>query len=168
MMEVAMDTILTASWSAQLPGRTIAVGISRGVPRGRGGFRRVPELFPGPWFRSVDPTTYLRRYAEILARLDPVAVRDRLLAFGGTPVLLCFERADDIQAGRRYCHRHLVAKWLEDTLGIAVPEMGHPRLDRFAHLRALGIAPPRFRGRSAASGPGDKPTNSKAKQRGAT
>jgi hypothetical protein len=95
----------------------------------------------------VSPEIYLRRYGEILARLDPAAVRDRLLAFGGTPVLLCFERAADIQAGRGYCHRHLVAQWLEDTLGIAVPEVDHPGLDRFAYLRALGLEPPRFRKR---------------------
>jgi hypothetical protein len=66
-----MPTILTASWSARLPGGTTAVGISRGTPRGRGGFRRLPALFPGPWFRSVAPETYLRRYAEILAPLGP-------------------------------------------------------------------------------------------------
>jgi hypothetical protein len=151
MTEVAMSTILTASWSARLPRGATAVAISRGTPRRSAGFRRLPALFPGPWFRSVAPQTYLRRYAEILARLDPVSVRDRLLTFGAVPVLLCFERAADVGAGRCFCHRHLVAQWLEDTLGISVPEVGHPGLDRFAHLRVLGIAPPRFRGRAGAS-----------------
>src|SRR5437660_1783561 len=113
-MEMAMAAILTANWSAQLPAGATAVGISRGTPRDRAGFRRLPALFPGPWFRSVAPETYLRRYAEILARLDPVAIRDQLLTFGAMPVLLCFERAADIHAGRCFCHRHLVAQWLED------------------------------------------------------
>jgi len=144
MTEVAMATILTASWSEG----AIGIGISRGTPRGRSGFRRLPDLFPGPWFRSVPPATFLHRYSEILARLDPAAIGDRLLAFGGTPVLLCFERAADIQAGRCYCHRHLAAQWLEDTLGIAVPELDHPGLDRSAYLRALGLEQPRFRKRS--------------------
>jgi hypothetical protein len=139
-----MPTILTASWSARLPRGATAVGISRGTPRGRAGFRRLPALFPGPWFRSVAPETYLRRYAEILAGLDAVTLRDQLLAFGGMPVMLCFERAADVHAGLCFCHRHLVAQWLEDELGIAVAEVGHPRLDRFAHLGALGIAPPSF------------------------
>jgi hypothetical protein len=31
-----------------------------------------------------------------------------------------------------WCHRHIVAQWLEDRLGIAVHEVGHPNLDRFA------------------------------------
>jgi hypothetical protein len=53
---------------------------------------------------------YLRRYAEILARLDSGAIRDQLLAFGGSPVLLCFESAGDIQSGLRYCHRHVAAE----------------------------------------------------------
>lgn len=145
-----MPAILTASWSAQLPAGATAIGISRGTPRGRAGFRRLPALFPGPWFRSVPPKTYLRRYAEILARLDPAAIRDRLLTLGPTPVMLCFETAADIHIGRCFCHRHLVAQWLEDRLAIAVPEVGHPGLDRFAHLRALGIAPPRFRARTGA------------------
>jgi hypothetical protein len=136
--------IYTASWSVRLPVGATAVGISRGVPRGRSGFRRLRELEPGPWFHSVDPHTYLRRYTEILSRLDPAAIRDQLLAFGGTPVMLCYEHADDIQSGSKWCHRHLAAQWLEDALNITVPELGHPRLDRFAYLRALGIEPPRF------------------------
>jgi hypothetical protein len=93
----------------------------------------------------------LRRYAEILASLDPAAIHDRLLAFGGTPVMLCFEGAADVHAGRCYCHRHLAAQWLEDRLGIEVQEVGHPQLDRFALLRALGIEPPRFRNECPAS-----------------
>jgi hypothetical protein len=60
------------------------------------------------------------------------------------PVLLCFERAEDIHAGTHYCHRHLAAQWLEDHLGIEVPELGHPRLDRFAHLCTLRIEPPKY------------------------
>jgi hypothetical protein len=135
---------MTASWSAELPPGFTAVGISRGTPRRRSGYRRLRELEPGPWFKSVPAETYLHRYAEILARLDPAAIRDRLLAFGGTPVMLCFERACDIQAGRCYCHRHLAAQWLEDTLAIVVPELDHPELDRFAHLRALGLETPRY------------------------
>jgi hypothetical protein len=84
-------------------------------------------------------------YSELLARLDPAEIFDRLLAFDGTPVLLCFEAAADIQARRCYCHRNLAAQWLENRLGIEVQEIGYPQLDRFAHLRALGIEPPRFR-----------------------
>jgi hypothetical protein len=150
-MEVAMSTILTGSWSAQLPAGVTAVGISRGTPRRRSGFRRLPELFPGPWFGSVPPETYLRRYGQILAHLDPTTIHDRLLALGGTPVMLCFESAGDIQSGTRFCHRHLVAQWLEDRLGIEVPEVGYPNLDRFAFLRKNGIPTPRYKDRPASA-----------------
>jgi hypothetical protein len=59
---------------------TAPVGISRGVPRGKTGYRRLRELEPGPWFKSVAPGRYLTLYHEILERLDAPAIRDRLLA----------------------------------------------------------------------------------------
>jgi hypothetical protein len=140
-----MRKILTASWFAKLPADAAAVGISRGVPRGRSGYYRLRALEPGPWFRSVPPDEYLKRYHDILDKHDPSEIRDRLLAFGGTPVMLCYESAADCDTGHKWCHRHLAAQWLEDRLGITVEEVGHPKLDRFAHLRALGIAVPAFK-----------------------
>jgi len=139
-----MAGIWTASWSTRLPAGATAVGISRSTPRNRAGYRRVRELEPGPWFRSVPAEIYLQRYGEILARLDPAAIRDRLFAIGPMPVLLCYEHPADIQAGKVYCHRHLVAEWLEHQCGIQVPELDHPELDRFAHLRPLGIEAPSY------------------------
>jgi hypothetical protein len=140
-----MRKILTASWFAKLPGDAVAVGISRGVPRGRSGYHRLRTLEPGAWFRSVSPAEYLKRYCDILDNLDPAEIRDRLLAFGETPVMLCYESAADCDTGHKWCHRHLAAQWLEDRLGIIVEEVGHPKLDRFAHLRALGVATPTFK-----------------------
>jgi hypothetical protein len=91
----------------------------------------------------------LRRYTEILNALDPDEIRDRLFALGNAVVLLCHERTRDIEAGRCFCHRHVVAEWLEQTLGITVLELHYPRLDRFAYLQALGIDRPVFcRGRA--------------------
>jgi uncharacterized protein (DUF488 family) len=139
-----MSTIFTASWSVQLPPDMTAVGISRGVPRNHSGSLRLRELEPGPWFKSVSAQDYVRRFSDILNALDPTEVRDRLFALANTPVLLCHEHASDIQAGRRYCHRHLVAEWLEERLGITVQELDHPLLERFGYLRALGIEPPSF------------------------
>jgi hypothetical protein len=52
-------------------------------------------------------------YREILERLDPAAVRDRLLGFGDRPIMLCWESAADCDSGTRWCHRHIVAQWLE-------------------------------------------------------
>lgn len=70
--------IATASWFAPLPDGCARVGISRGVPRNLRGYTRHRALEPGPWFKSVSPTEYLTRYADILARLDPHDVADRL------------------------------------------------------------------------------------------
>jgi hypothetical protein len=140
-----MPQILTASWRTALPDDATPVAISRGTPRRLSGYRRLSALAPGPWFRSVEPATYLRLYRQILDRLDPAEIYERLIAFGDHPVLLCWECAADCHAGIVFCHRHLVAEWLEDRLGIEVPEVGHPELDRFAFLRRQGIVPPNYR-----------------------
>jgi hypothetical protein len=140
-----MPQIMTASWSARLPVEATPVGISRGTPRGKSGYRRLPALEPGPWFKSVPAERYLTLYGQILDRLDPGAIRDQLLSCGDMPVMLCWEAAHDCHAGSKWCHRHLAAQWLENRLGIEVREVGFPNLDRFAHLRILGIAAPSYR-----------------------
>lgn len=140
-----MPKIMTASWFAKLPVGAVAVGVSRGVPRGKAGYHRLRELEPGPWFKSVSPEQYLARYRQILDRLDPEAIRDQLLALGDLPVMLCWEAAHDCHSGSKWCHRHLAAQWLEDCIGINVNEVGFPDLDRFAHLRTIGITAPSYR-----------------------
>ena len=140
-----MLRIMTASWFAKLPAGAIPVGVSRGVPRGKSGYQRLRELEPGTWFNTVSPEQYLVRYGRTLERLDRGAIRGRLLAYGGTPVMLCWETAHDCHSGTKWCHRHLAAQWLEDRLGIEVQEVGLPKLDRFAYLRNLGIPAPSYR-----------------------
>jgi hypothetical protein len=140
-----MSPIWTASWRAALPDLTTPIGISRGTPRGSAGYHRLRALEPGRWFRSVTPVRYLELYNEILNRLEPSEVFDRLISFGNHPVMLCWERASDCDAGKTFCHRHLVAQWLEDRLGIEVLEVGHSTLDRFAFLRVQGIEAPHYR-----------------------
>jgi hypothetical protein len=77
-----MPQIMTASWFAKLPPGATAVGIGRGVPSGKKGYQRLRELEPGPWFKSLSPKRYLTLYRQILDRLDPSAIRDRLLGYG--------------------------------------------------------------------------------------
>lgn len=114
------------------PGR---IGISRGQPRygasgGRvpPGYRMYRALAPGPWFRSVSVLEYVRRYRhEVLDRLDPREVWEELhrLAESEEPVLLCFERAPFSRSN--WCHRRIVAEWLERAIpGVAVEEIGQP------------------------------------------
>ena len=37
-------------------------------------------------------------------------------------VLVCFESPKDIASGKKFCHRRMVAGWIETELGIVVPE----------------------------------------------
>jgi hypothetical protein len=140
-----MPQIRTASWRAELRGPADPIGISRGTPRRASGYRRLRILEPGSWFRSASPARFLELYSEILDRLDPAEIYDRLRALGDHPVMLCWESASDCDAGRTWCHRHLVAQWLEDRLGVEVPEVDHPKLDRFALLQKHGIPAPDYR-----------------------
>jgi hypothetical protein len=116
---------MTSCWFSQLPDGYCRIGISRGVPRCRKGYRRYNKLCPGPWFRSVDADTYKRLYsAEVLDILDPQKVVDELVAIsdGDVPVLLCFETTElPITQG---CHRALVSAWLHEKLGLEVYEYG--------------------------------------------
>ena len=104
------------------PGR---ISIARFPPRGTlAGFRVYRALAPGPWFKSVSEPEYRTRYAAQLAELDPEHTYQELvtLAAGEEPVLLCWERKADLEAGRVFCHRRIVAEWLGNTQGIDVPE----------------------------------------------
>jgi len=111
------------------PGR---ISIARAAPRRvAAGFKVYRALAPGAWlfdpqYRN-DYDAYRERYIrEILAPLDPQKVWDDLhaLADGHEPVLLCHEHL--LKLGD-WCHRRLVAEWLEGTLGVAVPEMAVER-----------------------------------------
>jgi hypothetical protein len=139
--------IYTSHWFAEFPDDAYRVGISRGTPRGTSaGYSRLPELAPGPWFRSVDSQTYLHRYNAQLYALQPGAIVEKLAKVSGgkNPVMLCYERPADIAAGKYWCHRHIVAQWLNDTLDLEVEELKHPDLDWWATLRKEGVSPPRY------------------------
>jgi hypothetical protein len=140
-----MPQIMTASWFAKLPVGAVPVGISRGVPRGKNGYRRLRVLEPGPWFKSVPPERYVTLYGQILNRLDPCVIRDLLLGCGDIPIMVCWEAPHDCHAGSKWCHRHIVAQWLEDRIGIEVQEVGFPNLNRFAYLQNLGLPAPSYR-----------------------
>lgn len=81
---------------------------------------------PGPWFKSVTPTTFRRLYLAQLETIDARQVLAELagLANGRVPVLCCFEKAP---ADRAWCHRALISAWLGDALGARVVEYGHEK-----------------------------------------
>src|SRR5450759_4617604 len=89
------------------PGR---ISIARFAPRNTpAGFRIYKPLAPGPWFNSVSQEEYRKLYFAQLALIDPMATWEKLhdLSGGVEPILLCYERVNDIAAGTTYCHRHM-------------------------------------------------------------
>jgi len=111
-----------------IPDGLTPVAISIGIPRWFTG-RRDLRLAPTRAMLEMTATEYDKRFAAILARLDPAQVAADL---GEGAVMLCWEGP-----GLR-CHRRWVADWLEDALGIVVPELGFDRGDipRFEELPA--------------------------------
>lgn len=81
--------------------------------------RQYKVLAPKRWFfdeykRTSDSNAYTKCfYEEVLAKLDPQQVFE---ALGHDAILLCYEKPG------AFCHRRLVARWLETELGISVPE----------------------------------------------
>jgi hypothetical protein len=76
--------------------------------------RRYPALAPRPKMLKMDEATCRVAYQKILDKLDPRKVFDDL---GEDAILLCWE------APGKFCHRRLVAAWLEKHLGLTVPEL---------------------------------------------
>lgn len=81
--------------------------------------RYSPRWYQGPQFTAVAPTSYmlsgacsheeyLRRYDEILGKLNPQQVVSAIenISRGRDVALCCYEKPGD------FCHRHLLAEWL--------------------------------------------------------
>lgn len=129
--------IYTSSWFTKLPPEIQKIGISRGTPRGYpAGYRKMPELAPGPYFKTATPAEYHCQFMYGLEGLDPEEVVDKIrrLSAGRDVALLCYESPTDPAA---WCHRGQVSGWLHDTLKIEVFEHGcedqgcgwqHPKL----------------------------------------
>ncbi len=95
-----------------------AVNIARFPPRNWRG-RNYFALAPEPWMLKLNNILqYDKVFKEqILGRLAPRKVYEEL---GEDAVLLCFE------APGEYCHRRVVAEWLEKSLGVRVSELVIP------------------------------------------
>ena len=91
-----------------------------------------PKWFDGPNLGAIAPTPdilekcksshaeYEKRYkAEVLSIFKDVNILINKISYisGGKDVALCcYEKPSD------FCHRHIVAKWLEEQAGIEVKE----------------------------------------------
>lgn len=70
------------------------------------------KYFFNIWRETRDNEYYIKHFnEEVLSVLDPKTVESWLLtmANGKIPVLICYEKPGN------FCHRHLVAKWLNDA-----------------------------------------------------
>ena len=97
-----------------------AVAISQGVPRFYRVKRYLPLAPPRSLLNAKDPELFNREYRKQLESLDAKQVAQ---ALGPDAILLCWESFNV------RCHRRLVAEWLEEKLGIVVPELGHERAE---------------------------------------
>ena len=100
------------------------VGISVGVPKWIS--FEIPNcrcLNPKPYMLKLEKEPYTAAYERILAELDPKQVVDYLtrLSNGRDVVLLCYEKPQD------FCHRQIVADWLNRTLNLGVCEYVKPK-----------------------------------------
>src|SRR6266498_58916 len=110
--------MITTSNFAKSAKHPDAVAISQGVPRLYRGKRYMP-LAPPRWLlKAKDPEVFDREYRKQLDSLDAKQVAEDL---GPDAILLCCE-SFNVRS-----HRRLVAEWLEESLGIVVPELGRPR-----------------------------------------
>ena len=76
---------------------------------------------PAEIIKIEDEELYTKLYYEkVLNKLNPQDVYNQL---GENAVLLCYEKWADIESGKAFCHRRIVAKWLEDNLGIKINEI---------------------------------------------
>lgn len=95
------------------------ISISRYPPKWYSGLQ-LQKLAPtGPMLKMKD-AEYTLKFKEILSKLNPNEVKAELESMGnGKPVaMLCFERPQD------FCHRHLVAAWLNESCGTNITEFG--------------------------------------------
>jgi len=68
--------------------------------------------------RTGDEAAYIEEFQRrVLDPLDPRQIYEEL---GPNAILLCWEAPGPGQ----FCHRWLVARWLEKHLGITIPEVG--------------------------------------------
>ena len=118
-------TLLTSSYHGFDRSMGVAVAISLGQPRWPLPYviaDEVRELMPAGLLRRprLPPDEFDRLYVERLDSIGVKRISARLTAIHATHarplVLLCWERP-----GER-CHRRIAAVWIEDRLGLHVPE----------------------------------------------
>lgn len=78
----------------------------------------TPKLLMAYKNGQIDQDEYTHIYNRYLKKLNCQEIYDEIMRYGTNVSILCYEKPGD------FCHRHLVAEWIENELGIAVPEFG--------------------------------------------
>jgi hypothetical protein len=109
-------------------GVRITLGVPRQLPPGRFRWPFLAELAPRPWYYRAAPEKFDRYYRAQLDRFaEDILTKITWLTEAFGPVTLCcFERK--VQPGE--CHRLIAAEWLQNRLGIEVPELDPGRENR--------------------------------------
>jgi len=115
-----MKQIFTSYYSSKCSKFPTAVSISASAPdyfRGKRFSVLAPswEILNAYKEHRIDEEEYARRYLTLLEErgLTPEGV------YHATPpgtILLCYEKPG------QFCHRRVLAKWMEDAVGVEIPE----------------------------------------------
>lgn len=97
--------------------------------------KRYPPLFPPYDIINIEGYNeyYEKYYREVLSNLSPRMVWNDLVELNGGNVdviILCHESWKDIESGKKFCHRRIVAKWLESELWETIPEFDPEKVGR--------------------------------------
>ena len=98
----------------KIPDNIIPISICRKSPKWYNGLeykRLAPSLsLLSAWKREPNEKTYRNSFYDISERLNPHIIFDELISMseGKDIILLCYEHPS------KFCHRHLVAEWLND------------------------------------------------------
>jgi uncharacterized protein YeaO (DUF488 family) len=79
--------------------------------------------------KTIDEDKFIIAFKEQLKELNPKSVLEHLNFITGDhePIIMC-------HCGKtKFCHRHLIADWLEVNSGIYIPEFNYPD-----HIRKNG------------------------------
>ena len=76
--------------------------------------------------KKITEEKFIIEYKDMLSELDANSVLEHinLLTAGIEPILMCK------CAKTKFCHRHLVAEWLENNTGIIINELNYPDYNR--------------------------------------
>jgi len=121
--------IFTGSYNNCKSGNLVSISGDKGRSGGFNGnsyTKLAPKReFWNKWHNNIEKISedennkfYMEQfYEKVLSNLDVREILYDLQRFGNSVILLCFENE------KEFCHRHLVATWLEEKLQIEIPEV---------------------------------------------